>query len=279
MRAAAPLFLLVAAPAMARAQPCTWVDHGFLPLYTYGGLAILQRELTCSADARGSLRIALSATAGANEVALDTVEAEIEPRHKWPQRKKLTEKVFRSQFCNAKPGKNAKVRLAGYGSDQRLVYDVTIRAEATGTDDLASLRWRGETTVTCDACPRASGDIALKEGRAHARRISRTARIAIVADSAWYDCAKKGATLALRFFVDTESQRALDAIRPVYSLARLEKRFVSQGDQVEINEPLPVAEICAAAGAGTHHLLWEAFGDGELMRIGPGRSRISITCP
>jgi hypothetical protein len=279
MRAAATLILLVAAPAVAGAAPCSWIDHGFPPLFAYSGIAVLQRELTCPADARGSVRVELSAFAGTNEVALDAVEAKIEPRHKWPQQKKLTEKIARSQYCKAEPKKRSRLRLVGYGSDQRLVYDVAVRAEATGTGDLASLKWSGETTVTCDACPRKSGDIALKDGRAHATRISKKTRISASADRAWYDCVKKGSTLALRFFATTETQKALDAIRPVFALEKLEKRFSTKGGKAELDEPVPVAKLCRAVGAGTHDLVWEVFGDGELMRIGPGRSRIKITCP
>jgi hypothetical protein len=242
-------------------------------------MAVLQRELTCPADARGTVRIQLSASAGTNEVALDTVEAKIEPRHKWPQRKKLTEKVSRSQFCKALPRKGAAAKLTGYGSDQRLVYAVTVRAKARGTGDLAALRWRGETTVACEACPRQSGSIAIKDGRAHARRISKKTRVSASADRAWYDCARKRSTLAMRFFANTANEKAIDAIRPVFVLDGLEKHFSSRGRKAELELPVPVAKLCRALGTGTHELVWEVFGDGELMRIGPGRSRVEIACP
>jgi hypothetical protein len=277
MRASCFVVLMLAANA-AEAGTCRWQDsEGWSALNRKSSIIQFERTWVCSADASGTLEVKLFAVRGRKKTELESEKSEVKPRGKWDQKKKVTAKAFpygSSPMCEEKP-KKAKRVMRVFDHELHAAFPVTVRAEVTGTGDMAALAMKEDIQAYCRLCERGGGGLSIKWGRAGASAMDKKAVYTMSVDKAKFACLKPGATLELRYFVSDDKKEIGRAIQPAMVETGLERKFKLVKGKMVFEAKPPVAKLCRF---GKGYVGLEFGGKGELHHIDSNRRVLPLRC-
>lgn len=284
MRRSLALIALALWPALVVAAPCTWRDDPTGSAFaTPGRSALYSRGFTCPGDAQGRYTLRFDAILGKTRRTVTTKKGEVKPRGRWPRMTDLSEPLAPSQTCDFEfpPATPGALAPDNDGVSTEPATSVKVEAVFEGEGDLAALSRTEHAVIECPICPRPSsvGLIGIYEGRAMASRLSPGVRLKATATEPWFECARQGATLSVRYFVGENDKTVGRAIRPTFEQAGLEKLFRVRGEEAVFDAAVPIERLCRGV-RGTRTVAWEAVGVGLLSELGGGgRSYHEVRCP
>lgn len=279
---AALLLALGAAPAAA-AEGCTWQDEPGEPAFHTPSLTVYRRAFVCPGEAQGTYRLRFEAVAGGRRNEIDTKKGEVKAFGRWPRTTSLHAPLSPDRICHDARAAGLKPVLAPSPDfpGRAPMLEVTVEAIFEGQGALAGLNRTERTTARCRACETSStgAGLGLYDGRAMSRELRPGTRLRARAAADWYECARAGGTLEVRWFAEDDDAALGRALRPVYVQGGLEKQLRREGDEVRFDLPAPVAEVCRKRPKA-RRVAWEVAGAGLLGRIGGGgRSYHDLKCP
>jgi hypothetical protein len=268
----------------AAGEPCVWRDAdtttkaGFETLNRF---VRYERRFACPGKAKGAWRLEVVARAGATSKPVSTEKGKVEPRGRWLRETLVQEGLAVSQYCDLALPADAKPTLVldEDGVRQAPGVPVEIVARFTGEGDLSGLTRTETTTTHCLACAPGRGwkmGLGVYDGRAMSSEIRPGLRLKAHAEAEWFQCARRDATLEVRWFTADDDRALGAAIRPAYVQTGLEKQFAVRGDEAAFDVAVPVDRICKHPGK---RVAWEVAGTGLLARVGGGgRSYHALKC-
>ena len=273
---------LPAAGQPARAEPCAWRDDPTAPAFaTPGRMAVYQRTFTCPGTAHGTWELRFEAVVGGLRKAVDTKKGKVEARGRWMRETAVHDPLAPSQFCPETVPPAAPIALGpdSSGLHREPTFGVELGATFRGTGDLAKLERTEHATVLCPACPaprHGHVDIGVYQGRAMVSTIAPGVRLRARVERTWFECARRDATLEVRWFTGDDDRSLQGALRPVFVQSGLEKQLRVQGDDASFDLPVPVERLCKHPA---RRVTWEVSGEGLLARLGGGgRSYHDLKC-
>jgi hypothetical protein len=286
MRRALALTLLgVLTPALSAAgEPCVWREAdtssttGFEALNRF---VRYERRFACPGTAKGAWHLEFTARAGGATKAVSTEKGKVEPRGRWMRETPVQEPLALSQYCDLPLPADAKTTLVPDESGVRQIPGVPVEivAKFTGEGDLAGLSRTETTTTYCPACGPGRGwtmGVGVYDGRATSSEIRAGVRLKVHAEAEWFQCARRDATLEIRWFTGDDDRALGAAVRPAFVQSGLEKQFAVRGEEATLDAPVPIDRICKHPGK---RVAWEVAGTGLLARVGGGgRSHHGLKC-
>lgn len=188
---------------------------------------------------------------------------------------KLESRLFPSQVCDKRRTDKAvprKLAVSGAPGSEEVVELVSVRAHVKAAGTLSPLEYMSPPVeIPCPACGSSrGGDISVVVAD-NERDLVLEAKL----DSAWFECARRDATLSLLAFAGDSERAVSTAIQPDLVIADLEKEFVRTGDGYMLRKPLPMGRICSK---NARFWAFEVWGRGELMHGGGGREVREVRC-
>lgn len=271
-----------AAPAAPKGNACVWRDDPTAPgLLPIGRILRYERAFECPGAAAGEYSVTFAVESGGQRREVGQEKGKIVPRGRWARTTHVEEPLAPSGLCALPLPTGAAVRLAPGHDTPRRLPSVAVEVTATfrGTGDLAALDRTERAEAVCDACPAErhwTMGIGLYEGRAMTPTVRAGTRLQAHAERAWFDCAKQGAKLEVRYFTADDDAALRKALRPAYVQSGLEKQFRVAGDEQTLSVPVPIDKLCRHPG---RRLAWEVWGEGLLPALGGGgRSYHDLKC-
>jgi hypothetical protein len=275
------LGLMLLAPALARAADrCAWTDPGKKPRLFIDDRVVVFRdyyppEWAACVIGQGNKDFEIQWIVGADPQA---PAAETEKVHLYGGKddapRKAEVKLFPNHICEDEGPRrpSGKPVTTGMPGKEYVAQLVAVRVRVVASGALAPLAYTSPPIeVPCRACGSASGSLEVNPDRNEKDLV-----LEGEADRAWFECASRGATLALLGFGGQSSADVTTAIRPDLTLGGLEKDFSRKGDKYVLYKPLPLARLCAH---GANVWSFETWGRGELMHLGGGgRSVHELRC-
>jgi hypothetical protein len=284
MRRALALTLFLAPAPTAAAEPCIWRDadtqsqSGFESLNRF---VRYERRFACPGAAQGAWRLEFTARAGGASKPVSAEKGKVEPRGRWLRETPVQEPLALSQYCDLPLPKDAKTTLVPDEGGVHLAPGVPVEivAQFTGEGDLAGLSRTETTTTYCPACAPGRGwkmGVGVYDGRSMASEIRPGLRLKAHAEAEWFQCARRDATLEIRWFTGDDDRALGAALRPAFVQTGLEKQFAVRGEEATLDAAVPVDRICKYPGK---RVAWEVAGTGLLARVGGGgRSHHGLKC-
>jgi hypothetical protein len=277
------LALLLAAPAFARADDaCVWKDSGKPSRVLVNDRVAIFREyysptwaacLGSAAPRDVEVQWLLAADPDAPPIHSEKIHIHA-PQDDGPI--KLESRLFPGQVCDKpRPDKpQRKLAVAGPPGGEEVVELVPVRAHVKAAGALSPLEYMSPPVdIPCPTCgSNRSGDISVVVAD-NERDLVIEAKL----DPAWFECARRDATLSLLAFAGDSERAVSTAIQPDLVVADLEKELVRKGDGYVLRKPLPMGRICSKKA---RFWAFEVWGRGELMHAGGGGREVrEVRCP
>jgi hypothetical protein len=263
-------FLLAVAGAQPAAaqESCPWRDPGKPPrLFVEDGIVFFRMyyrpDWASCVTADGGKRVEIEWLAGNDTTPVQT-DREIVRGSKSEDLRKLDLRLAPNHVCGEKRGTRSpgKVVTTGLPGEEQVSELLPVRVRVKATGALAPLAYTSQPVdVPCGLCT--SGD----RGSWSIRREQGDVVLDMAAERAWFECARGGATLALRVFTGESREAVSNAIAPELQLTGLEKEFAPKDGKHVLRKTVPTARLCAKNARFWSFELW---GRGELMHLGGG---------
>lgn len=278
MRATCFVIVTLAA-SLAQAAPCQWQDaQGWPAMKRKSGIVYFERTWVCPPDASGTLEVKLYSVRGKKKTELESEKSEVKPKGEWERTKKVSARVFpygSSPMCEEKPKGKVKRVMRVFDHELHAAFPVKIRAEVTGTGDMAPLAMNEELDGYCRLCNRTGSRLSLKWGRAGASAVDKKATYLMSVDRATYACLKPGATLEIRYFLGDDKKEISRLIRPAFVEKGIEHKLKKNGDKLVFEGKPPIARLCRAK---KKYVGYELSGKGELRHLDSNRYILPLRC-
>jgi hypothetical protein len=267
----------LASPTRA-AEPCPWRDPGKSPRVFVEERVVTFRqyytpEWAACVLAQGARAVDIQFVPD-GAAAGEPLATEKETLHagKSDEPRRLQARLFPSNVCDRKARSGqGKLVLSGRPGRERLARLVPVRVRVVATGLLAPLAYTSPVVeIPCeDACGSGGGSARIRSERDGGLVLEAEA------ERAWFECARRDASLRLLGFAGSSRQEVSAAIRPDFVIDGLERAFAREGERYVLKKPLPTTNLCATGKVWS----FEIWGRGELPRMGGGgRSIHELRC-